>query len=121
VVTPELPAWKRESLELRERLSAHLSKVYPEQLTVAQEGPDRRQARLRAAAIIESEGAREGEGDRTGDETSLDRKLAHRLYLVLREGGAWRLPQVHWSGGVEAPTVRQCLGEHLSASCGARS
>ena len=31
------------------RLAAHLSKVYPEQLTVAQEGPDRRQARVRPA------------------------------------------------------------------------
>ena len=47
--------------------------------------------------IVESEGGREGEGDRSGDESSLDRRLAQRLYLVLQdEDGSWAFPQRAW-------------------------
>lgn len=91
VVTPPLPEWKRESLELREKIAGHFSKVYPEDFTIAEEGPDRKQARLRAAAIIENEASREGEGDRTGDESSMDRKLVRqRLSCRSSEGSKGR-------------------------------
>jgi hypothetical protein len=171
VVTPPLPEWKRESLELRERIAEHFSKVYPQSLTTAEEGPDRKQARLRAAAIIEDEASREGEGDRTGDESSMDRKLvrprlaaalvrgqlwplcrarpapspprppptpncalsppalsaeraspsharpqAHRLYLALRTGDSWTLPQVEWAPG--SPAVSERLGARVAEACG---
>lgn len=39
-----------------------------------------------------------------------------KLYLVVRSGSEWRLPQVDWAAG--APPVREHLGEHVAATCG---
>eukprot|EP00967_Tisochrysis_lutea_P132317 scaffold230861_cov31-Tisochrysis_lutea.AAC.2 len=75
LVTPELPAWKTDSLRRQQKICTSLAKVYPTEFTTAEEGPDRKQARLRAAAIITDEASREGAADANADETSTDRKL----------------------------------------------
>ena len=90
-------------------------KVYPTVLTAAEEGPDQQRARLRMESIVETEGSREGEGDRTGDMRSLDRRLAQRLYLLVYEDGRWQFPQQEW----QAPeSARGGLRRVIAASCG---
>ena len=115
VLTPELPAWQAEHVEQRHELAAASAKVYPSQLTEAEEAPDTRQARLRVDAIIKAEGQREGAGDREGDERTTDRRLAQRLFLLLRVDGEWRFPQARWAAPASA---QECLEEEVSASCG---
>lgn len=75
VVTPILPEWKLKVFEFQDKITQQAAKVYPKVFTDAEEGPDRKQARLRADVIIQAEGSREGEGDKMGDETSMARKL----------------------------------------------
>jgi len=43
-------------------------------------------------------GPRETEADRANDETSLERKLAERLFLVVKRNGVWDLPAVPRNG-----------------------
>ena len=93
ILTPELPTWKLDSQLRKEEASSARAKIFPEEYTNADEGPDRKRARLRVNALIEREGSREGKGDREEDQQSLDRKLAQRLYLLLHVEGRWQLPQ----------------------------
>ena len=89
------------------------AKQYPDTLVDADEAPDARQARLRLGALLDAEGARETEADRAADEKSLQRALARRLYLLVRDDttGSWRFPQAEW----ESPaTARQTLERALS-------
>ena len=115
-LTPELREYERE---LVADMETHESwaKVYPEALTAAEEGPDRQRARLRLEALLESDGGREGEGDRTGDTRSLDRHLSQRLYLLTRRAAdePWALPQRAW---VAPESVRDGLAELVRTRCG---
>lgn len=115
-VTPEPSAAEAEQRAFAEGLET-LHKVYPTSLTSAEEGPDQQRARLRMESILEREATREGEGDRTGDETSLDRRLAQRLYLLVRRGdGPWQFPQREWAGPPER--ARDGLEAAIGAACG---
>ena len=116
LLTPEITDLEMEqqkrNLELED-----LHKVYPSSLTSAEEGPDQQRARLRMESILEREATREGEGDRTGDEASLDRRLSQRLYLLVRDGdGPWRFPQREWAGPPER--ARDGLQSAIEAACG---
>eukprot|EP00308_Calcidiscus_leptoporus_P023039 CAMPEP_0119364922 /NCGR_PEP_ID=MMETSP1334-20130426/11843_1 /TAXON_ID=127549 /ORGANISM="Calcidiscus leptoporus, Strain RCC1130" /LENGTH=177 /DNA_ID=CAMNT_0007380751 /DNA_START=205 /DNA_END=738 /DNA_ORIENTATION=- len=99
-----------------------LCKVYPEKFTAAEEGPDRKQARLKLKALVEKEGSREGKGDRTADERSLARKLSCRLYLLLRIDGEWQLPQTQWASergaGESGASAREEVAVAVAARCG---
>lgn len=99
VLTPKADAFVAECEELQEKRKQSMHKLYPSQLTVAEEGPDRERVRKQIEALIEGEATREGEGDRTGDLTSTDRLLAQRLYLVHKVEGQWKFPQVHGERG----------------------
>jgi hypothetical protein len=101
----------------REEALEGLHKVYPSSLTSAEEGPDQQRARVRMEGIIERDASREGEGDASGDHTSLDRRLAQRLYLLVRRGdGPWHFPQREWAGPPEH--ARDGLQAAIEASCG---
>lgn len=115
-LTPDLPDYEIVNDERKIKLEA-LHKVSPAAITSAEETPDQERARKRLEALIESEGGREGEGDRSGDLTSLDRRLAQRVYLLVRVGDVWQLPQREWAGPPE--TAREALAAALEASCGA--
>lgn len=116
VVTPELADWEVEQRLAAEAYANSRSKVYQEEYTAAEEGPERTRARLRLEQVVESMGGREGEGDRSGDESSMDRKLAERVYLLLQgEDGSWSLPQRPWAPPERA---RDGLRELIAASCG---
>uniref|UniRef100_A0A7S0L4P3 Ribosomal protein L46 N-terminal domain-containing protein n=1 Tax=Coccolithus braarudii TaxID=221442 RepID=A0A7S0L4P3_9EUKA len=117
VLTPPVPEWKREREELQRSKAELLSKVYPEKFTASEEGPDRKQARLKLEALVQREGGREGEGDRTSDQRSMDRQLARRLYLLLRVDGTWQLPQTRWPLESKAG-VREGLMASLAKHCG---
>ena len=90
-------------------------KVYPTTLTAAEEGPDQQRARLRMEALVEREGGREGDGDRTGDQRSLDRQLAHRLYLLVQVDGRWQFPHLAWQ---PPESARDGLRRAITQSCG---
>ena len=116
VVTPELTEWEVEWREAREALIVSRAKVYDEAFTAAEEGPERTRARLRLEQVVESMGGRQGEGDTTGDESSMDRKLSERVYLALQaEDGSWGLPQQPWAPPTRARDGLQAL---IAASCG---
>ena len=115
VLTPDLPDHETKHATWRARLEA-LHKTYPAVLTQAEEGPDQQRARERAVSIVDDWGTREGEGDRSGDETSLDRRLSQRVYLLVRVDGKWVLPQREWAGPPE--TSRDVLNKALEAACG---
>ena len=117
LLTPEMSELEQQQQERSEAFEA-LHKVYPSSLTSAEEGPDQQRARLRMESILENEASREGEGDRTGDERSLDRRLAQRLYLLVRDGpnGPWRFPQREWAGPPER--ARDGLQSAIEATCG---
>ena len=112
-ITPDLHDWERTEDERKERLEA-LHKVSPAALTMSEESPDQERARKRMEQLVEREGSREGEGDRTGDLTSLDRRLAQRLYLLVRTGDEWQLPQHSCTRniyvGVSALSTETCDG-----------
>ena len=113
-VTPELSELAQAQLAHQARLEG-LHKAYPTALTAAEEGPDQQRARLRMEQLVEDESTREGEGDRTGDESSIDRRLDCRVYLAVRVDGRWQLPAEAW----RAPeTARDGLRRALSAQCG---
>jgi hypothetical protein len=114
-ITPDLHDWERTEDERKERLEA-LHKVSPAALTMSEESPDQERARKRMEQLVEREGSREGEGDRTGDLTSLDRRLAQRLYLLVRTGDEWQLPQREWAGAPQ--TAREALEAAVVANCG---
>ena len=96
VLTPDLREWEEKQLRHTAALEA-AQKVSPSAITAAEEGPDQQRARLRMEGLVERESTREGEGDRTGDMRSLDRRLSQRLYLLVRVGGRWQLPQEAWT------------------------
>ena len=115
-LTPDLPDY-----ELRHRESQLgfevMHKVYPAAITAAEEGPDQQASRLRLEALLEREGSREGEGDRTGDLHSLDRQLTKRLYLLMQDSsGQWSLPQQEWRGPPES--ARDGVRRAVEAACG---
>lgn len=114
-LTPELgqhEAQRARDLEAAEEVG----RVYPPLLTLAEEGPDRQRVRLRLEGMLEREGGRLGEGDRTDDESSLDRKLAQRVYLLTRgAGGEWGFPQREWAAPA---TVRDGLTAAVLEACG---
>ena len=114
-LTPDLPDWEVAESERKESLIA-FHKQYPEALTAIEEGGDQERARLRMMALVEDQGSREGDGDRTGDERSLERRLAQRTYLLVRIGDEWRFPQGVWSDPEQK--MRVGLSEALEASCG---
>jgi hypothetical protein len=113
-LTPDLPPHELEHMARCEALQG-LQKVYPAALTAAEEGPDQQRARLRMEALVEKEGGRTGEGDRTGDERSLDSQLAQRLYLLVHADGQWQLPQQEWR---PPETARDGLRRAIETSCG---
>jgi len=113
VLTPDEPPHEAAQRLHAEILQQH--KVYPTALTAAEEGPDQQRARLRMEALVEREGGREGEGDRTGDRRSLDRQLAKRLYLLVQVDGKWQFPRLAWA---PPETARDSLRRALSQSCG---
>ena len=117
VVTPE-PTVLESKQRYFDRKYEGSHKVYPSSLTSAEEGPDQQRARQRMEAIIENEASREGEGDRTGDERSLDRRLAQRLYLLVRQSpdGPWHFPQRAWAGPSER--ARDGLQAAIADACG---
>ena len=115
-LTPDLPDYEVEHRERQLALEA-MHKVYPEVLTASEEGPDQQAARLRLEDLLEREGSREGEGDRTGDQHSLDRQLTKRLYLLVRGAdGQWSLPQQEWRGPPES--ARDGVQRAVSTACG---
>ena len=112
-LTPDVPDY--EEVQHGHTATSQKVKVYPASLTVAEEGPDQQRARLRLEALVEREGGREGDGDRTGDHRSLDRCLAQRLYLLVQIDGVWQFPQQTW----EPPeSARQGLVRTINAACG---
>ena len=113
-ITPD--RLEHEDAQLAHELSKEaLHKVYPKVVTAAEEGPDQQRARLRMEELVEREGSREGEADRTGDTRSLDRRLAQRLYLLVQVKGQWQFPQQEWQQPVSS---RDGLSRVLEASCG---
>ena len=113
-VTPELSDLEQIQHAHQRRLEG-LHKAYPTALTAAEEGPDQQRARLRMEQLVEHESTREGEGDRTGDESSIDRRLDCRVYLAVRVNGHWQLPAEAWRSPESA---REGLRRVLSAQCG---
>jgi hypothetical protein len=113
-LTPEPSPLERAQLEHSLRLET-LHKSYPSAMTVAEEGPDQQRARLHTEALIEREASREGEGDRTGDMRSRDRRLSQRLYLLVQRDGAWGFPQGAWE---PRESARDGLRRAVVASCG---
>ena len=120
-LTPTVPAYELEHFAQKEASGRvrtdrrGASKVYPAVVTTAEEGPDQERARLRMEALVEREGSREGEGDRTGDARSLDRRLAQRLFLLVRIGDRWQFPQEAWR---PPESARDGLSRALEATCG---
>ena len=112
-LTPDTPDYELSQREHAAALQQY--KVYPAQLTAAEEGPDQQRARLRMEALVDREGGREGEGDRTGDAQSLDRKLAQRLYLLVQVEGQWQFPHLAWQ---EPESARSGLQRALTQACG---
>ena len=116
VVMPEISEDERSQRLAKEELILSRAKVWPEAFTASEEGPERTRARQRLESIVEGEGGREGEGDRAGDESSLDRRLAQRLYLLLQgEDGSWAFPERAWQPPEPA---RDGLRELIAESCG---
>jgi hypothetical protein len=114
VITPEISEWDEKQLRHKAALEAK-QKVSPTVLTAAEEGPDQQRARLRMESLVARESTREGEGDRTGDMRSLDRRLAQRLYLLVKVDGRWQLPQDAWAAPEAA---RDGLRRVITARCG---
>lgn len=112
-LTPEVPA--HELAQQTHAAALQHQKLYPAALTAAEEGPDQQRARLRMEALVEREGGREGEGDRTGDRRSLDRQLAQRLYLLVQVDGEWQFPHLAWR---PPESARDGLRRAISESCG---
>ncbi len=122
-LTPPTPPWKQQSISDQRRFAEALAKEYPQEFHEAEEGPDAKKARIRLEAIVDAESRRQGVGDDDADEASLDRRLAQRLYLLLRVDGVWRFPQLHWppqpsAGDAPVPSMRDAILGELSASCG---
>lgn len=92
VVTPDLPDWQQHHLSFREHY-VKMQKVYPKELTSADEGPDQTRARQRVEMILERDGGRLGAGDKQDIKATTDRKLSQRLYLLLCVDGKWQFPQ----------------------------
>jgi len=115
ILTPKLPAWKVELDLAREARAVALSKSYPLRFTDADEGPDRKQARLRVSNLVE------GGAPPVEDEQSMERRLAQRLYLLLRVGDELRLPQVEWEPAADGEpdlSVRERLLREVADKCG---
>ena len=111
---PDLPDWWQQRLEAKSHL-VHFQKVYPKELTDAEEGPDQKRAREKVAMVLERDGGRLGAGDKSGVEATLDRKLAQRLYLVVCVDGTWQFPQAAWSSG---QTAHACVMQGVARRCG---
>ena len=115
-ITPDVPEHEAKQQAMSEKFE-EMHKVYPTSLTSAEEGPDQQRARLRMESILERDATREGQGDRDGDVSSLDRRLAQRVYLLVRDGdGPWRFPQREWAGSPER--ARDGLQAAIEAACG---
>ena len=116
--SPQLTPDPTEAEELQQAFHAaqHVrQRKYPAVLTAAEEGPDQERARQRMEAIVEEEGSREGDGDRSGDMRSMDRCLAQRLYLLVQVDGQWELPQMEWQ---PPESARDGLRRAIEARCG---
>lgn len=112
-LTPDEP--EHETAQHAHAAQVQRHKVYPTLMTAAEEGPDQQRARLRMEALVEREGGREGEGDRTGDQRSMDRCLAQRLYLLVQVDGQWQFPQLAWQ---PPESARDGLRRAISQNCG---
>ena len=114
ILTPDLPDWRQRELDRKEpHINYH--KVYPREFTDAEEGPDQKRAREKVLMVLERDGGRLGAGDKSGVEATVDRKLAHRLYLVVCIDGTWQFPQAAWSSG---QTAHACVMQGVTHRCG---
>ena len=111
VVTPELSEWEVEWREAREALVISRAKVYNAEFTAAEEGPERTRARLRLEQVVESMGGRQGEGDTTGDESSMGTPHRARTTDSLAPG---RTPDEQSPGRSATHTVAPRLGQIAS-------
>jgi len=114
VLTPDLPDYQQAHFKRREGY-IKLQKVYPTQLIEAEEGPDQARARQRVETLLGRYGGRLGAGDTSGEQATLDRKLAQRLYLVLCVDGVWQFPQASWQ---EEQTAHECVSLEVAKRCG---
>ena len=114
LITPDLKPFEVAEMERKQARQA-LQKAYPSELTEIEEGPDQVRARQRLQQVLEKYGGREGEGDKSGNEHSMQRRLAQRLYLLVCVDGAWQFPSGLW----EPPALAQpSLQDLISQRCG---
>lgn len=98
-----LSDYELEELREKEKVEARQKKALEEDLSDAQlqgmDGGDTFEelAEARETALQEFVAApRVSRADLEGDCSSLDRRLDRMLYLVVREGGVWRMPCTEW-------------------------
>ena len=94
VLVPEAPQWKVEVREVQAARRLLQSKMWPEELTFAEEGPDRTRARLKLDEIIQTEAVNADAASTIDNERSTQRAMRQRLFLLLKVDGRWQLPQV---------------------------
>jgi len=114
VLTPDLPEWQQQEFARREDY-IKFHKVYPRELTDAEEGPDQKRAREKVQMVVERDGGRLGAGDKSGDEATSDRRLAERLYLVVCIDRTWQFPQALWS---PEQSAHACVLAEVANRCG---